>query len=424
MSKYQAIKGTYDVMPAESAAWQHLEAVIRGQARSYGFREVRTPVFEDTALFVKGTGEATDIVQKEMYTFTDKGQRSLTLRPEGTPPLIRALVEHNALKESPCVKAYYLAPMFRYERPQAGRLRQHTQFGVEIVGSASPVADVEVITILYTTLQRLGLQGLKLRLNSVGCPACRPAYREKLVEHFRPRLGELCDNCKDRYARNPLRILDCKVDHDKVQDAPASFDSLCPACAEHFGQVKALLGSLAIPFTLDKLLVRGLDYYTRTAFEVVSEHLGAQDALGGGGRYDGLVEELGGDPSPGVGFGAGLERWLLALRNQGVALPAAPRLDIFIATLGGPAVAKAVELAAGFRAKNYSCEQDLLGRSLKAQLREANKLNARYVLVIGEDELAKGKGMLKDMDTHQQQEVPFAELADNIKAYCECSCPG
>jgi histidyl-tRNA synthetase len=424
MPKFQAIKGTYDVLPAESGQWQHVESVIRTQARAFGFKEVRTPVFEDTALFVKGTGETTDIVQKEMYTFTDKGQRSLTLRPEGTPPVIRALVEHNLLKDSPCVKVFYLAPMFRYERPQAGRFRQHVQFGAEIVGTASPVADVEVISLLYSTLQRLGLKGLKLRLNSVGCPACRPAYREKLVAHFTPKLDGLCENCKDRIGRNPLRILDCKVDHDKVQDAPAAVDSLCPECAQHFELVKTLLTSQAIPFVIDKTLVRGLDYYTRTAFEVASEHLGAQDALGGGGRYDGLVEQLGGDPAPGVGFGAGLERFILAMKNQGAALPAEPRLDIFIATLGDAAVNKGAELSGALRHKGYSCEQDLLSRSLKAQLREANKLNARYVLVIGDDEIAKGAAMLKDMDKREQKEVAFGELVNNIASYCECSCQG
>ncbi|MDI6739077.1 MAG: histidine--tRNA ligase [Candidatus Edwardsbacteria bacterium] len=422
--KYQAIKGTYDVMPAEAPAWKFLETVIRRQALAFGFREIRTPVFEETALFVKGTGEATDIVQKEMYTFTDKGGRSLTLKPEGTPPVIRALLEHNALKESPCVKVFYLAPMFRYERPQAGCLRQHTQFGAEIVGTDSPVSDVEVISLLFRTLQKLGLTGLKLRLNSVGCPACRPAYREKLVKHFKPKLAELCDFCKDRFQRNPLRILDCKIDRDKMQDAPAVFDSLCPACSQHFGAVKSLLTSLAIPFALDKNLVRGLDYYTRTAFEVVSEHLGAQDALGGGGRYDGLVEDLGGDKAPGVGFGAGLERFLLAMKNQDVHVPADKRLDIFIATLGEPATDKACALAGELRSRGYACEQDLLNRSLKAQMREANKLNAHYVIVIGEDELNKGAAVLKDMDSHEQKEVPFTELANNIKAYCECVCPG
>ncbi len=424
MAKFQAIKGTYDVMPADAPAWQHVESVIRARARAFGFREIRTPEFEDTALFVKGTGEATDIVQKEMYTFTDKGGRSLTLRPEGTPPVIRALIEHGALKESPCVKVFYLAPMFRYERPQAGRLRQHTQFGAEIVGAESPLADAEVIALLFTTLQRLGLSDLTLRLNSVGCPACRPAYRDKLVAHFRPKLETLCGNCRERIDRNPLRILDCKADRDKVQDAPAAVDSLCPSCAAHFERVKSLLEALAVPYALDKTLVRGLDYYTRTAFEVASPHLGAQDALGGGGRYDGLVEQLGGDPAPGVGFGAGLERFLLAIRNQGVPVPAGQRLDVYIAALGMAATVKGAELSGALRGKGYSCEQDLQGRSLKAQLREANKLNARYVLVIGDDELAKGSASLKDMDTHGQREVPFAELANNIEAYCECSCQG
>lgn len=424
MAKFQAIKGTYDVMPAESAAWQHVESVVRRQARAFGFREVRTPAFEDTALFVKGTGEATDIVQKEMYTFTDKGGRSLTLRPEGTPPVIRALVEHGTLKESPCVKVFYLAPMFRYERPQAGRLRQHTQFGAEIVGTDSPLADAEVIALLFTTLARLGLSGLTLRLNSVGCPACRPAYRDQLVAHFRPRLGTLCGNCRERIERNPLRILDCKADRDRVQDAPAMTDCLCPACAAHFDRVKALLKGLGVPFAIDKTLVRGLDYYTRTAFEVASQHLGAQDALGGGGRYDGLVEQLGGDPAPGVGFGAGLERFLLAMQNQGAAVPDGPRPDIYLAALGTAAADKAAELCGILRGKGYACEQDLQGRSLKAQLREANRINARYVLVIGDDELAKGAASLKDMDTHGQREVPFAELANNIEAYCECSCQG
>ncbi|MBI4726411.1 histidine--tRNA ligase [candidate division TA06 bacterium] len=418
--KFQASKGTYDVMPDQAHLWQHIESVIREQARLYGFKEIRTPVFENTALFVKGTGDATDIVQKEMYTFTDKGQRSITLRPEGTPPVLRALIEHNSLKEQPYVKVFYLAPMFRYERPQAGRMRQHTQFGVEIVGPDSPVADIEAISVLFSVLQKLGLSGLKLRLNSVGCRTCHPAYREKLVAHFKPKLGGLCDNCKDRINRNPLRILDCKIDREKVLDAPAAIANLCPACAAHFEKVRSLLGDLDIPFVIDNTLVRGLDYYTRTVFEVASAHLGAQDALGGGGRYDGLVEELGGDKAPGVGFASGLERYLLALKNQGANLPQEKRPDVYIATLGDEAVKKGNLLCSRLRQKGLICEQELLGRSLKAQLREAGRLNARYVALIGEDEIKKGVVTLKDMDKHEQAEVAFDEIMNNVPKYCQC----
>jgi len=412
--KFQASKGTYDVMPDQVHIWQHIETVIREQARIYGFKEIRTPVFEDTALFVKGTGDTTDIVQKEMYTFTDKGQRSITLKPEGTPPVLRAMLEHNLLKENPLAKVYYIAPMFRYERPQAGRMRQHTQFGAEIVGSTSPQADVEVISLLFHTLQELGLSGLKLRLNTLGCPKCRPQYREKLVGYLKPKLPNLCEYCNDRFSRNPLRVLDCKVDQDKFDDAPEMGQFLCPECRDHFQAVQDNLSVISIPFVLDKKLVRGLDYYTRTAFEVVSRHLGAQDALGGGGRYDGLVEELGGDPTPGVGFGSGIERYLLAMKNQGVKFPEEKRTDYFIATLGDEAKIKGMEICTQLRLKGYICEQELLDRSLKAQMREAGRINARYVIMLGDDEIKKGIILLKDMDGHGQQEVPLGELIEKI----------
>lgn len=414
--KFQASKGTYDVMPDQVYLWQHIETVIREQARLYGFREIRTPVFEDTALFVKGTGDNTDIVQKEMYTFTDKGNRSITLKPEGTPPVIRAMLEHNLLKENPLAKVYYIAPMFRYERPQAGRMRQHTQFGAEIVGSATPQADVEVISLLFHTLQELGLSGLTLRLNTLGCPKCRPLYREKLVEYLKPKLPNLCEYCNDRISRNPLRVLDCKVDQEKFDDAPEMGQFLCPECRDHFQAVQNDLTAINIPYELDKKLVRGLDYYTRTAFEVVSRHLGAQDALGGGGRYDGLVEELGGDPAPGVGFGSGIERYLLAMKNQGVKFPDPKRTDFFIATLGNEAKTRGMAICTQLRLKGYLCEQELLGRSLKAQMREAGRLNARYVALIGEDEIRKGVVTLKDMDGHEQQEVPLGEIIKQVEA--------
>ncbi len=412
--KFKAVKGTSDILPVESSDWQYVESVIRRQAERFGFREIRTPIFEETALFVKGTGDTTDIVQKEMYTFTDKGNRSITLKPEGTPPVIRAMLEHNLLKENPLAKVYYIAPMFRYERPQAGRLRQHTQFGAEIVGSATPQADVEVISLLFHTLQELGLAGLTLRLNTLGCPRCRPVYREKLVKYLKPKLASLCEYCNDRFSRNPLRVLDCKVDQDKFDDAPEMGQFLCPECRDHFQAVQENLKVINIPYELDKKLVRGLDYYTRTAFEVVSRHLGAQDALGGGGRYDGLVEELGGDPTPGVGFGSGLERYLLAMKNQGIKFPDVKRTDYFIATLGNEAKTKGMEICTQLRLKGYLCEQELLDRSLKAQMREAGRLNARYVILIGEDELKKGIILLKDMDGHEQKEVSLTEGVDNI----------
>jgi histidyl-tRNA synthetase len=412
--RFKAVKGTSDILPEESGRWQYVESVIRRQAEIFGFKEIRTPVFEETALFVKGTGDTTDIVQKEMYTFTDKGQRSITLRPEGTPPVIRSLLEHSLLKENPLAKVYYLAPMFRYERPQAGRLRQHTQFGAEIVGSPAPQADVEVIALLFFTLQKLGLAGLKLRLNTLGCPNCRPSYRESLMEYLQPKLTGLCEYCNDRFSRNPLRVLDCKIDQHKFDDAPEMGRFLCPECQEHFRAVQDNLKAINIPFILDKKLVRGLDYYTRTAFEVVSEHLGAQDALGGGGRYDGLVEELGGDATPGVGFGSGIERYLLAMKNQGVNFPDEKRVDVFIATMGSEARLKGMELCVQLRQKGCICEQELLDRSLKAQMREAGRTNARYVALLGEDEVKKGVVTLKDMDRHEQKEVPMGELVEKI----------
>lgn len=418
--KFRAVKGTNDVLPGESWRWHHVESVIRRQAERFGFKEIRTPIFEETALFVKGTGDTTDIVQKEMYTFTDKGQRSITLRPEGTPPVIRALIEHSLLKGSPLAKVYYLAPMFRYERPQAGRLRQHTQFGAEIVGSSAPQADVEVIALLFYTLKELGLGGLKLRINSLGCSQCRPIYREMLIEYLKPKLSGLCDYCNERFSRNPLRVLDCKIDQPKFDYAPEMGQCLCRGCKDHFQAVQDNLKAIGIPFALDKKLVRGLDYYTRTAFEMVSEHLGAQDALGGGGRYDGLAEELGGDPTPGVGFGSGLERFLLAMANQGLELPKEKRADVFISTMGDAAKLKGMGLCIQLRSKGLICEQELLGRSLKAQLREAGKINARYAVIIGEDEMSKGVVTLKDMDGHEQKEISFADLVDNVPQYCKC----
>ena len=405
---YKAPKGTKDVLPEESYRWQYLESTIRGIVRKYGLLEARTPCIEHTELFLRGVGDTTDIVQKEMYTFTDKGDRSITLKPEGTAGAVRMFVENGLYSDAQPTKMYYLyCPVFRYERPQAGRLREHHQFGVEIFGSESPVADAEVISIASEIFEALGCSDLTIKLNSIGCPKCRGRYQQALKDYLGGRLGELCETCRQRFETNPLRILDCKVDTCKaiVKDAPHTMDFVCDDCRAHMTELMRLLDLAGIRYEIDPMLVRGLDYYTKTVFEIVSGMPGAQGTLCGGGRYDGLIKELGGPDMPAVGFGLGMERLLLIMDQLGVEIPKPVRYDVMLIGLGGAAKDKCFTLARALRAKGVSVDIDLLERSVKAQMKYADKTGARYTLVIGEEELNLGTATLKSMRNGEQTPV-------------------
>ena len=409
-------KGTKDVLPSQAYKWQFIEDCARKTARQFNINEVRTPVFEHTELFARGVGDTTDIVNKEMYTFLDKGGRSVTLKPEGTAGVARMFIE-NGLASSPLpMKSYYITPCYRYERPQAGRLREFHQFGVEIYGSPAPSADVEAIFAASAFLQKLGISA-QLRLNSIGCPACRAGYNAALKEYFRPRLGEMCATCRERFEKNPLRMLDCKEEGCKAitAGAPKILDYLCPDCAAHFQKVKELLAASGIEYVVDPNIVRGLDYYTRTVFEFVSDSIGAQGTVCAGGRYDGLIAGLGGPSTPAVGFAAGLERLLLLMENTGVQFPAAPVPDIYVAGMDESSRARAFSLAAALRRQDISAECDLMERSVKAQLKYADKLGARYVAVIGENELAEGAVNLKKMSDGSSVKLPFGEICNYLK---------
>ena len=409
-------KGTKDVLPSQAYKWQFIEDCARKTARQFNINEVRTPVFEHTELFARGVGDTTDIVNKEMYTFLDKGGRSVTLKPEGTAGVARMFIE-NGLASSPLpMKSYYITPCYRYERPQAGRLREFHQFGVEIYGSPAPSADVEAIFAASAFLQKLGISA-QLRLNSIGCPACRAGYNAALKEYFRPRLGEMCATCRERFEKNPLRMLDCKEEGCKAitAGAPKILDYLCPDCAAHFQKVEELLAASGIEYVVDPNIVRGLDYYTRTVFEFVSDSIGAQGTVCAGGRYDGLIAGLGGPSTPAVGFAAGLERLLLLMENTGVQFPAAPVPDIYVAGMDEASRARALSLAAALRRQDISAECDLMERSVKAQLKYADKLGARYVAVIGESELAEGTVNLKKMSDGSSVKLPFGEICNYLK---------
>lgn len=412
--KIAAPKGTSDILPSDSGKWQALEALLRETAGLFGFSELRFPTFEHTELFTRGVGGTTDIVQKEMYTFIDKGNRSISLRPEGTASVVRALIEHNLDKQGLPVKVYYIAPNFRYEKPQAGRLREHHQFGVECFGPESPAADAEIIALADTFLHKLGITGVTLLLNSIGCKECRPVYNKALRAYFEQHLNALCPTCKERFERNPLRILDCKNPEcgQIVRDAPAPAEHLCQSCTEHHNELRRQLDALNIKYTNAPKLVRGLDYYTRTVFEFVSDALGAQSTVCAGGRYNHLVEELGGQSLPGLGFGSGLERLLMILEAKGIKLTADTPPALYLCATGDNAVKKAQLLALELRRLGISVEIDLLGRSVKAQMKQADKLKARYTLVLGDDELLDGEGMLKNMNSGETTAVILT--ANNI----------
>lgn len=410
-------KGTKDVLPAQSYKWQFVEDCARRVARQFNIKEVRTPVFEHTELFARGVGDITDIVNKEMYTFVDKGGRSVTLKPEGTAGVARMFIE-NGLASSPLpMKSFYITPCYRYERPQAGRLREFHQFGVEVYGSPAPAADAEVIFAASSFLKELGINDTRLELNSIGCKTCRASYNAALKEYFRPHIGEMCATCRERFDKNPLRMLDCKEDGCKkiAAGAPKILDYLCPDCASHFESVKNLLAAQGIDFVVNPNIVRGLDYYTRTVFEFVSTSIGAQGTVCAGGRYDGLIAELGGPQTPAVGFAAGLERLILLMENTSVPFPAAPVPDIYIAGMDDESRAKAFALAGQLRSQDVSAECDLMERSVKAQLKYADKLGATFVAVIGENELKEGAVNVKKMADGSSQNVPFDGLCNYIK---------
>ncbi|MDZ7290125.1 MAG: histidine--tRNA ligase [candidate division KSB1 bacterium] len=415
--RFQRIKGTRDILPEEIGKWQAAEALIHQIMTRFAFSEIRTPIFEETELFARGIGQLTDIVSKEMYTFVDRGEKSLTLRPELTAGVVRAFIENNLGKKLPVNKLYYISPVFRQENPQAGRLRQFHQFGAEIIGSPEPAADVEAIALSIAIYRAFNLERFLVKLNSVGDTVCREPYKQKLREFLRPRLRRLCQSCQQRFEKNPLRILDCKEESCRAEtlEAPQFIDHLCDACARHFGRVRELLAAAGITYELDFRLVRGLDYYTRTAYEIISDQLGAQDALCGGGRYDLLVEELGGAPTPAVGFAAGMERLMMVL-DQIAWQPAIHNPPVvFLAPLGPAAIAWAVQTAQQLRQQGLAVEMDLLNRGLKAQLREANRQQAKFTVIVGDNELRAQHAIVRDLQSSQQTEVAFNDLISYLQ---------
>lgn len=403
----KAPKGTQDILPSVSGNWQLIEDILRSEATVNGFSEIRTPVFEHTELFQRSVGETTDVVQKEMYTFLDKGNRSVTLRPEGTAGAVRAMLEHALYNEGFPVKLYYLTSCYRYENTQKGRLREFHQFGAEIFGAASPVADAELITMVHNIFDRLGLRNIKLEINSIGCPECRAKYYAALKEYFDGYKSELCETCLDRLDRNPMRILDCKspICSKIAANAPMMKDYLCTDCAEHFDQVQNHLTNAGVEFTVNPMIVRGLDYYTRTVFEFISTDLGAQSTVCGGGRYDGLVEEMGGAKTPALGYAIGLERLLMILEAQNIEMPPPPQCEIYVASIGAAAEAKAFELTTMLRESSIFAACDICSRSLKAQMKYANKIGAQYSVVLGDDEIQQKQAKLKNMETGETSDI-------------------
>lgn len=403
----KAIKGTKDVLPKDVHKNQYIEATALDIASKFGYKEIRTPVFEHTELFQRGVGDTTDVVQKEMYTFDDKGGRSITLRPEVTAGAVRSYLENGLCNEALPQKVCYLTSCYRYEKPQAGRLREFHQFGVECFGSASPLADAEIIALAKSLFDTLGVKDLSLEINSIGCPTCRAEYHKALKEYFSSRKDELCDTCKSRLDRNPMRILDCKspICHEIAEGAPVVIDYLCDECKEHFENVQKYLKAQNIEYTINPQIVRGLDYYTKTVFEFVSNSIGAQGTVCGGGRYDGLVEELGGQHTPSLGFAMGIERLMLLMKAQGCEFPEAEKPDLFIVALGEKATLKAVEIAKDMREEGFSALLDLNQRSVRAQMKYADKLGAKFNVVIGDNEVEAKTAKLKNMQTGEETEI-------------------
>ncbi len=412
----KAIKGTKDVLPNEVYKNQYIEATCLTAAQNCGFKEIRTPVFEHTELFQRGVGDTTDVVQKEMYTFDDKGGRSITLRPEGTAGAARSFLENGLSNETLPQKVCYLTSCYRYEKPQAGRLREFHQFGVESFGASEAIADAEIISLAKQIFDELGVKELHLEINSIGCPECRKAYHSALKEYFSSKQDELCSNCRERLDRNPMRLLDCKVPSCKeiAKDAPVVLDYLCDECKEHFEKVKKYLDAMNIEYQVNPKIVRGLDYYTKTVFEFVADSIGAQGTVCGGGRYDGLIEELGGAKTPSLGFGMGLERLQLVMEAQGCEFPEPERPDLFIAALGEKAQLKAVEIAKDMRDEGFSVIYDLNGRSLRAQMKYADKLGAKFNIVIGDSEVEEGRAKLKNMNSGESTDIDLTTFVSGF----------
>ena len=415
----KAPRGTKDIIPAEAYKWNYLEEKFRDLCRLYGYEEIRTPVFEHTELFKRGVGDTTDIVQKEMYTFKDRGDRDLTLKPEGTAGVIRAFIENKMYAETQPTKLFYITPCFRYERPQSGRQRQFHQFGVEAIGSDTPSLDAEVISLAMQFLGEAGLKDLTVSINSVGCPVCREEYNRLLKDYLANKAHVLCDLCNDRRDKNPMRVIDCKNEtcQANIVDIPLMADHLCDNCKDHFKQLKAYLDEMNIKYVVDKKIVRGLDYYKRTAFEIISNDLGAQSTVCGGGRYDGLVEQIGGPSGySGIGFGLGAERLLLTLEANGVEIGNPNHTDIFVVTIGDKAKLKSFSILKDLRENHISADKDHLDRSLKSQFKYSNKINAKYTIVIGDDELDKDKATLKNMETGDQKLIKISELVNELRS--------
>lgn len=415
----KAPKGTKDILPSQSYKWQYIEKIMRDVCARFAYREIRTPIFEHTELFSRGVGDTTDIVQKEMYTFLDKGKRSITLRPEGTACVVRSFIEHSMGSAAQPAKMYYLSfPSFRYERPQAGRFRQFHQFGIEAFGSASPSIDAEVILLALEIFGELGIEGLALNINSIGCKKCKPKYNDMLIDYLQKNQDGLCNDCRQRMKINPLRVLDCKQENCTkiVKDAPKIIDFLCAECSVHFDGLKKRLELADIKYAINPFIVRGLDYYTKTVFEIIATGIGAQSTVCGGGRYDSLVEELGGNPTPGIGFGMGMERLLLVLESLGIELPEQSLCDVYVCTLGENAGAKGFTITTNLRKSGIKTECDHMGRSMKAQMKYAGKIGAKKVIIIGDDEIEKGAAVVRDMTKSEEQTVTFDKLNEFIKA--------
>jgi histidyl-tRNA synthetase len=414
---YKAPRGTFDILPQEHAYWKYVEEKATSLCRLYGYQPLSTPIFEDAQIFTKTVAGGTDIVDKEMYIFEDKSGQELALRAEGTAPVCRAYLEHGLFNLAQPVKLYYIGPTFRYERPQFGRYRQHHQFGFEALGEADPTLDAEVIEMARQFFYSLGLSRLSIQLNSIGCKVCRPGYLEVLRQHYSSYTDRLCPDCKARLVKNPLRLLDCKKSscQEIAKTAPKIPDYLCQECQLHFQSVQKYLGAMSIPFQLNHRLVRGLDYYTRTVFEIEPRDKGGQSTLGGGGRYDNLVEELGGKPTPGVGFAAGLERIILNLKKQNLDIPTSPKLDAFIAYLGEEAKIEALKIASELRKAGIAIIMATGDKSLRGQMRQANSLGIAYVLILGEQEVSKRNVLLRDMRNGEQKTIPLAELTGMLK---------
>lgn len=401
------IKGTEDVLPKDSYRWLFVEDVMRKESASYGFKEIRTPVFEHTELFARGVGQTTDVVQKEMYTFDTKGGESVTLRPEGTAGAARAVLEHGLVNDSLPIKASYFVSCYRYEKPQAGRLREFHQFGLECYGTQSPVADAELICAAQSIFDRLGIKQLRLEINSIGCPACRAEYHKALKEYFYGYKDELCETCNSRLEKNPMRILDCKspVCSKIAQGAPKITDYLCDECKEHFASVQKYLDAAGVEYTVNPTIVRGLDYYTKTVFEFVTDFIGAQGTVCGGGRYDGLIEELGGKHLPSLGFAMGIERLLMLMDKQGIEIPKPSTCDLYVAVMGEKASLKSFEIIKAVRSCGLIAETDVVGRGLRAQMKYADKIGAKFSMVLGDNEIEQGKAVIKNMSSGEQTEI-------------------